>query len=389
MNYFKYEKLSQFNLSVDRISKVLKGLDELISERPYFSYDPHKIRLFFEKQNPVSAEVDISCNLLQTREDETIEVCFNGPHAHIKIGSDSNGLIPFLEAQEFIRCSSKDTADKVEYVLKEIAGNKNKSCDYIFNIMGDRLRFDRKGKCFRGWTGGYDFVEPQRIFEYTKETNDIWHNQNLFYNLSMRLDALYFLNELINENINAEIEEETKQFIIGKREENQTKKIADEKLCESLSMIDIPQYELLIEINNFIKNETGADFVVNISTDHISCLYPKENSIAHNLPESTPSLFFVLDNSTCPFMRYGQFIKSGDLEDGSAIKYYRNMGNKNNELYRTTHHGLDIIIDPTLKDGIEIVAERWGIKDYSYNNFIRDYHIFQDFKKTLSNQQKI
>lgn len=387
MNYFKSEKLSQFTLSVDRISKVLKELDELISERPYFSYDPHKIRLFFEKQNPVYAEVDISCNLWQTSGDDRIEVLFNNSHAHINMGSDNNGLAPFLEAQEFIRCSSKYTADKVEYVLKEIAGNKNKSRDYIFNIMGDRLRFDRKGNCFRGWTGGYDSLEPQGIFECTKETNEKWHNQNLFYNLSMRLDALYFLNELINENINAKIEEETKQFTICKIEDNQTKKVADEKLYESLSMIDIQQYDLLNQIKYFIKNETGADFVVNISTDHISCLYPEENSLASKVFEPTPALFFVLNNSTCPFMRYGQFIKSGDLKREQAIKDLSNM--KDNTLYRTTHHGLDIIIDPTLKEGIEIVAERWGIKDYSYNNFLRDYHIFQDFKKTLINHQKI
>jgi len=389
MNYFKSEKLSQFNLSVDRISKVLKGLDELISERPYFSYDPHKIRLFFETQNPVYAEVDISCNLFQTRGDDLIEVRFNSSHAHIKIGSYSKGLVPFLEAQEFIRCSSKDTADKVESVLKEIAGNKNKSCDYIFNIMGDRLRFDRKGKCFRGWTGGYDFVEPQRILEYTKETNDMWNNQDLFYNLSMRLDALYFLNELINETINTGIEEETKQFITGKMEDNQIKKAADEKICESLSRIDLQQYDLLNQIKYFIKNETGANSVVNISTDHIYCLYPEEYSLANNMIKSIPTLFFVLNNSTCPFMRYGQFIKSGNLEDEQAIKGFSNMGNKNNELYRTTHHGLEIIVDSSVKGGIEIVAERWNLENYSYNNFIRDYHIFQDFKKTLSNQQKI
>ncbi|MEA3513863.1 MAG: hypothetical protein U9R34_00105 [Nanoarchaeota archaeon] len=387
MNYFKSEKLSQFNLSVDRISKVLTGLDYLISERPYFSYDPHKIRFFFEKQNPVYAEVDISCNLLQTRGDDLIEVCFNNSHAHINIGSDNNGLAHSLEAQEFIRCSSKDTADKVEYVLKEIAGNENKSCDYIFNIMGDRLRFDRKGNCFRGWTGGYDSLEPQRILEYTKETNEEWHNQNLFYNLSMRLDALYFLNELINENINAGIEEKTKQFIIGKIGGNQTQKAADEKLCENLSMIDPLQYELLNEIKYFLKSETGQNSVVNISTDHLSCLYPEENSLSSHVLGSNPELFFVLNNSTCPFMRYGQFIKSGDLEDEQAIKGSSNM--KKNELYRTEHHGLDIIIDPSLKDGIEIVAERWDIKDYSYHNFIRDYHIFQDFKKTLINHQKI
>lgn len=386
MNYFKYEKLSQFNPSIDRINKVLKGLDEIVSERPYFSYDPHKIRLFFEKQNSVYAEVNISCNLWQTRGDDFIKVLFNNSHAYIKIGAGSDGLFPLLEAQEFISCSSEDTADKVESILQGLAGNENNSCDYIFDIMGDRLRFDRKGNCFRGWTGGYDSLEPQGIFEDIKETNDSWHNQNLFYNLSMRLDALYFLNELINENINAEIEEKTKQFRIGKIGDNQTRKHTDEKLCESLSMIDIQQYEILNEIKYFIKNKTGVNSVVNISTDQLYCLYSGENSSPIYLPESIPTLFFVLNKSDYPFMRYGQFVNYGDLENDQAINNCLNM--KKNELYKTEHHGLDIFIDHSVEDGIGIVAERWDIEDYSYNNFIRDYHIVQDFKKTLTKDLK-
>lgn len=391
MGYFNIDELAVFDPQLDRISKILTKLDSLAVERPYFSYSLRNIEMMLTEKKDVKASIALSCNLSQANEEGSIEVCFNGTHADIQIESDSERIKENLEAQEFIGCSSPQIADKVESVLEELPGGPV-GLDYIFEIMGDRLRFDRKGYSFRGWTGGYYSGEPSiGVLKEIKDKADEWHSQEMIYNLEMRLDALYFLNQIINERLNDSIEDKGRKFVIGEAKPNSEKISPENQLQEMINRIDVRKYETLKNIKEYIKDKGGMGTSITITTSPSYSVDSKESYdiiyFGRLIEQPRISFTFAQKNRD---MIYTECLISENKEEEAFIKSFEKSGLRT---YTTIkHNDLNIIVvenGANVADSIQISAERSDIKDYSFEDFVDDYNSFQDFKNRLLNQQNI
>jgi len=384
--------LAVFDSQLDKISKILTKLDSLAVERPYFSYSLRNIEMMLNRQNDVKASIALSCNLSQTNEEGSIEVCFNGTHAYLDIESDQEIIKEDLEAQEFISCSSSAIADKVEAVLEELSGGDVGFGDYVFEIMGDMLHFDRKRDSFRGWTGGYYSGEPLiGVLKEIKDKADEWHSQKIIDNLEMRLDALYFLNQIINESLNNSIEEKGRKFVINEAKPGSEKISPENQLKERISRIDVQRYENLRNIRGYIKDKRGIETFMTINTLPSYSVDPKGlyDIISEDRPIEQPILSFTFAQNN-RFIMYTERFVSKNKEDKAIIEGFERSGIKT---YTTIkHNDLDIIVVESRSntdDGIQISAERPNINDYFFEDFVKDYNSVQDFKNRLRNQQNI